>query len=185
MPNWCANKLTVIGSPELLQQFRAKAQGESSQPFQIGHFLPMPAELEDTAVPNETPDAPELLAKYGYSDWHMWRSRNWGFTWEIHDGFLDSEAEQDGKLEYIYPSAWAPMLNETLAQISKQHPGLRLILEYAEQLMGYYGRTIAQDGRVEEMEEGEMTYSEEAQEFQTNEGIMLPEIFQELADSSG
>ena len=81
MPNNCQNILTVRGPKEDLKKFEEKSEDGK---FQLGHHIPCPEELvEQTA--NFT-DKPDMIAKYGYSDWYGWRMANWGTKWDVYEG---------------------------------------------------------------------------------------------------
>ena len=125
MPNWCCNTLRIVPTtdtarallPQIVERFTA--QGEPSA-FQFIH--PMPAELEGTTSPSDTPN------------WYDWRVNNWGTKWEECGPYV-SRATAD-ELLVSFQTAWAPPFGvyQRLVEL-----GFDVLATYAEQGMGFAG----------------------------------------------
>jgi hypothetical protein len=97
MPNWCNNSITIQGPTETIKQLWEDAR--SGEEFGLLQAMaPMPAELNDTTAPSDSPN------------WYDWRVNNWGTKWDISDEGLEFVDNEDGTA-YIsgwFDSAWAP-----------------------------------------------------------------------------
>ena len=144
MPNNCQNILTIRGPEEDLKKFEEKSEDGK---FQLGHHIPCPKELvEQTA--NFT-DKPDMIAKYGYSDWYSWCIANWGTKWDVYEDYavwlstdksigtgdlnmntegLDETADE---IKISFLSAWGPP-TEGIQKISGLWPNLAFTIVYVE-----------------------------------------------------
>jgi hypothetical protein len=133
MPNWCLNKLTVLGSREDVQAFRDKAKGQSP--------WPQPKEAEQAA---ENPlnfhslvPVPEQVLKSGYeSAGHLWETEHWGCKWGAAETAIVDEC--DGLIVYDFHTAWSPPI-ELLETTAKLFPALTFLLDYDEPGMAFKG----------------------------------------------
>jgi len=129
MPNWCENRLEICGPDNEIARFREVARDdERLLSFQKLH--PMPAGLEGTGSPGDTPN------------WYDWRVEHWGTKWD-----LGKDTYEDGDVPAIYgfATAWAPPI-ALVAKVSKDFPTLVFRVEYAEPGMGFAGYVEFQDG---------------------------------------
>jgi hypothetical protein len=132
MPNWCANKLTVTGSVEEVQAFKAKAVGhppwsEPEGPPDVLNFhslVPLPVEVLTTGTPSNNEAA------------YQWQLANWGCKWGACDAGIVDECESC--LVYAFNTAWSPPI-PFIQTVAKQWPGLIFVLEYEESGMGFKG----------------------------------------------
>ena len=132
MPNWCANRVTVYGEKEGIQQFKEFVKSEY-EVFSFDSILPIPRELQEIQSPvtivdteAEVEDYIEkhigdppfltghpitkrtqdiLLMDYGYDNWYDWSCENWGVKWDARDVEL---REDFGGLEYTFDTPWGP-----------------------------------------------------------------------------
>ena len=129
MPNYCQNRLRVIGNKEVIAQFKNKAIGpEKGRDLSLNNFVPMPKELENTPMPQDTKKAisKKLIKKFGVDNWYDWCLKNWGTKWDID---ADLVSEDDDMLEYIFDSAWSPPV-KWLEKVAKLYPDLKFNLRY-------------------------------------------------------
>jgi Api92-like protein with ferredoxin domain len=127
LPNWCHNKLTISGDPEVVEAFVAavaqpeqepepganEAQAEPvavenriTQPLDFNRIAPMPEELlEASGDPEETA---ELRRRFGTADWYEWALVNWGTKWNANfEGvFLALAVDEDAEV----PSSRRPII---------------------------------------------------------------------------
>jgi hypothetical protein len=154
MPNYCYNKLKIKGEEEKLKAFAEKALTYDTDPqkknyFDIGNFIPMPKELEDTEVPRNTEDK-KLKKKYGADNWYHWALQNWGTKWGTFDSIVHNEDIEYGTLVYEYTTAWCPLIPEVWEKVSKEYPDLTFIIDYEETGMDFEGKMTARNGKVED-----------------------------------
>lgn len=141
MPNWCENKLIIIGNEREIEKFRKEAKHEDHD-LCLNNLTPMPRELINTKYPPEKKNN-DLLAKYGVDNWHDWCIKNWGTKWNV-----EARLVYEGKkcLRYEFDSAWTPPLN-WVGAVSKEYPGLLFILEYDESGVEFRGIAKFQAGK--------------------------------------
>ena len=168
MPNNCQNILTIKGPKEDLKKFEEKSEDGK---FQLGHHIPCPEELvEQTA--NFT-DKPDMIAKYGYSDWYGWRMANWGTKWDVYedramwmspdgttgtgDLSMDTESldEDAGEIKISFLSAWGPP-TEGIQKISGLWPNLYFTIVYVEAGNGFAGTDNYKAGEMISRVQGEV-----------------------------
>ncbi|MDP8185351.1 hypothetical protein [Phocoenobacter skyensis] len=141
MPNWCENKLTVLGSKEEIEQIKSKLfrQNIESDELSLDFNLvaPIPRELKEGIY---------------------WCGRNWGTKWNATTCSVDIE---DEKITCFFDTAWNPPLAwfRTLCQKFSQYeiefyyyePGW----EFAGSLANsngdfYYTRELNSDNDIKE-----------------------------------
>jgi hypothetical protein len=133
MPNWCANKLTVIGPNLDVELFRKMMIGHSPWPSQregegnkenllnFHSIVPIPAEV--------------LIAGYDPCGVN-WERQNWGCArGAVETAVVD---EWEGVVTYHLATAWFPPI-QFLVKAAKRFPTLTLLLEYDERDGGFKG----------------------------------------------
>lgn len=141
MPNWCQNRLLIIGDEGQVAEFIEKNSSDES-PLDFDRGVPEPADNQD---------------------WYSWRSASWGTKWnacnaEPSDGplcRLDWNADAVELIEF--DTAWAPPL-AWFRSTAPQWPKLELVLYFAELGMEYSGAARWRDGELSASEE--LTLSE-------------------------
>jgi hypothetical protein len=129
MPNWCLNKLTIMGPEADVQAFKAKAVGHS--PWDEPEGDP------DVLNFHSLVPVPEEVLKAGYeSAGYNWEKENWGCKWGPSDPeILD---EREGHVEYEFYTAWSPP-EQFLQTVAVQYPKLQFVLEYEEPGLAFKG----------------------------------------------
>ena len=132
MPNWCENKLIVVGEEEDILEFRdcvkSKEEGIDTD-IRMNNVIPMPKELMKTHSPGDIPN------------WYDWALENWGCKWDL-DAKLTKEKENS--LTYEFASPWSPPINWIL-NIAPMFPDLLFQLRYKEGGMCFQGTLSAKD----------------------------------------
>jgi hypothetical protein len=129
MPNWCSNKLTIIGPGVNVQAFKTKAVGNS--PWEET------GENPDVLNFHSLVPVPENILAAGYDDaGYHWQQENWGCKWGAANSVIVEE--WDGHVEYSFDSAWSPPL-KFLKNVAKQWPNLTFVLVYEELGMAFKG----------------------------------------------
>ena len=129
MANYCANTLTVKGSPKELNIFRTAVWKSEVEPLDFSSTVPMPIELEKTESPNQSkPIIKSILrAKYGYDNWYDWQLNNWGCKWGPYNGIRDPKEKEykngNESLVYDFDTPWSPP-TEWIVNTSKLFPTL-------------------------------------------------------------
>lgn len=117
MPNWCINKLEVIGTVPAVSAFLDRCRENKNNLF--ASFLPHP----------------EPQGAWYREHWYDWNSNTWGTKWESHDVVLPDNispleiiAAQDDEMaeEIEFNSAWGPP-HPVVYEIDKQYPDLFFI----------------------------------------------------------
>jgi hypothetical protein len=128
MPNWCQNRLIVIGQSERIAAFAANNKDEN-QPLTFAAAVPMPESEKD--------------------NWYDWNCANWGTKWDACDVKIDTDEDQGWVMDdpehvtisYAFDSAWSPPEN-WFVKLAEQWPDLNLMLNYVELGMGFTGQMI-------------------------------------------
>lgn len=152
MPNWCENKLTVLGSPERVDAFVNAARGPGP------HFKPSDFELNqwrrrcelaaersepippDPRVPSTEADAlsfhalvplpesaiGELYDPAGYNA----ELAMWGIKWGAVKPSLDRH--EPGRADYSYKTAWGPG-HKFLYSLAAKWPDITIVVSYGEE----------------------------------------------------
>lgn len=147
MPNLCNNTLTIVGDEKELTTFLEKVsvqhEDDKSQYAIVKNLFPCPAELYE--CPADSTERPEMIKKYGVSDWYGWCNRNWGTKWGDYDVALVHQSAK--QLVFSYTTAWSPM-TEGLVNISKQFPNLVFVNFFEEGGMAFVGSDVIMDGDI-------------------------------------
>ena len=130
MPNYCENKLNLIGPTDKIIEY-AKSIEEDNVFFEL-------------VIPNPNPD-----------DWYNFNKENWGTKWDICD-FSQPQVEtidnDKSKLTIYFTTAWSPPIGiyEELHEM-----GFDVEAGFFEPGMGFYGRFT--DGTTYSAEYGSPT----------------------------
>ncbi|WP_217924807.1 hypothetical protein [Miltoncostaea oceani] len=149
MPNWCQNRLTVIGDGERVAAFREAISGADS-PISFARIAPEPEGLLDTIDGTLMDTLAELTGpnpRTGYG----WRVQNWGTKWEVRDAIVE-DGPVPGHLVILFDTAWSPALPIAVALI-EQWPDLEIQMLWAEQSADAGGRIRGFAGDVTSEEE--------------------------------
>ena len=133
MPNWCNNTLFVSHKDkEMMQKFHDGVRSGTL----FDTFIPMPDELRETTADHTV--RPELIEKYGHSDWYGWCLENWGCKWDCNDG--EFELDEDGLSgNGWFDTAWGPPI---AAYGALQELGFIIEAGYNEPGMGFAGTWV-------------------------------------------
>lgn len=125
MPNWCNNSLTITGSTESIKDLWESAQAADGL---LQAIKPMPAELEGTTSPGESPN------------WYDWRVNNWGTKWDVDLHGLEFTDRGDGTAEISgwFDSAWSPPI-EAMQTLADDFDSCYVELMYMESGMAFVG----------------------------------------------
>lgn len=109
MPNWCENKLTLIGDYDAVSQFREKHF--TGNDFDFNTFFPYPEEFqrEDDDASEKYKGKSQVFGEHGMN----WRYENWGTKWnasETRTEFVGLKKESKAHLEISFETAWNPPL---------------------------------------------------------------------------
>jgi len=128
MPNWCSNRIVMIGEAEVLSVLRETVSSDES------HF-----------------DFDKIVPGRPGEGWYEWSIENWGTKWNASDVDLD---QGDGELAFTFDTAWGPC-GPVVAALASQFPTLRIIHMYAESGMGFGGIVRYEGGEAVETEHAE------------------------------
>lgn len=155
MPNWCNNNLTLTHKdPAMIQRaYDALERGEF-----LSEFCPIPRELADAIANGDV--NPELIEKYGYSNWYDFCTNEWGTKWDVGEQGA-SDIHPDGTmLNTYFDSAWSP---PTRAYEKLEQLGFTVDAMYYEGGMGYAGTYY--DGNDDEINLDGMSADQVEQEY--------------------
>lgn len=132
MPNWCQNRLLVIGSESEVQRFLADNKSKESE-LDFGRAVPL---LDE-------------------NDWYNWCIEHWGTKWNAAEVKFGDPAiiwwqENDKTAElYQFDTAWGPP-GAWFTTMCKEWPELELRLYYAELGGDFSGSIIWSEGQTTE-----------------------------------
>ena len=137
MPNWTANTIRALGTPQDLRAFLDAVKWED-RVFDFNRVIPMPELLKHTgkgcriidgkrveswyvidtteAFPKEehvrrfTVEEEVLLEAIGHRNWYDWSAENWGTKWNACHSEIDDAGIAYGYLEISFQTAWAEPL---------------------------------------------------------------------------
>ena len=157
MPNHCENHIVVTGSKDELKRFYDGINENSKGTSILQSYFPCPKELKEQTA-NHQPK-PDMIEKYGFSDWYEWSNANWGTKWGDYD--LTIELFDDSISGY-FNSAWVSP-QEGLVEVSKQFPELEFQIDWSEMGMEIEGNSTIMDGEIVEEYSGDYIhdYNEE------------------------
>ena len=132
MPNWCNNNFAITGNTESIKDLWESAQ-EAGGLLQA--IKPMPAELEDTTSPSDSPN------------WYNWRVDNWGTKWDVDLEGLEFIDNGDGtaSISGWFDSAWAPPIG-AYEQLADDFDSCVIECSYYEPGMDVGGFWSSEDG---------------------------------------
>ena len=171
MPNWCSNRLDIVGDQDRIEEFFEYAKGEETA-LDFGKFIPYPKilkildegllktfkeiednlyfqELDKTAqnmildkIKTQNIDADGFMGGAGFNvGGYEWNCTMWGTKWNA------SDAERyDNTI--IFSTAWSPPGNTLMTKISETFPDLIFELEYEEPGVDFFGVFKIQNGEV-------------------------------------
>lgn len=150
MPNWVSNKLSLQGTPDLVDQVRSKL----SQPYETNHLMfTEGGELTHVKSTQQYPIsfwnivAPTDLDHYFKEGWYSWNVKNWGCKWNACNiVMLDDTSDSYGTVtaHYLFDTPWSPPV-EAIAKLSQQYPDL-FIYHWYEEEQGWGGEVHWQHG---------------------------------------
>lgn len=129
MPNWCANNLTISGTPDRLRQFLTENVKEENREKCTETIL-------DFNFVSPQPEG---------EDWYHWRVENWGTKW-TGDVYFVEHAQPDA-LTINFDTAWSPP-EAWIEKASRQYPDLHFYLKYEEPMMNFAGYFQAKNGET-------------------------------------
>lgn len=149
MPNWCKNKLTILGLEESLNSFVEKAKGrkpkwalDKQEIIYVKNLqergLETPKHLREDFIPpiqyfcfHSLIPIPEEIIQKGYNGGgYEAEKKLWGVKWGALDSLI--VLQEKNRVDYHFNTAWAPPL-EFLIKVSKNFPELHFLLSYEEE----------------------------------------------------
>lgn len=172
MPNWCHNKLTITGEPEVLAECVVQvAHPEHGKEPPAGEaeaaLLSAQAAVNQPLDFEQIAPMPEELARKGDFDAYEWALVNWGTKWnaQFDRVFLavavGEEAElprartpivEPGKAFYAFETAWSPPV-PVISTLAKCYPEFEIELVWGEPGAGVAGRVRWHEGELVSDEE--------------------------------
>ena len=187
MPNDCTNSLEIKGITT--DQWRSiddsfAVRDEDHQQDFLKTFIPEP---DWSSLPNEEGELPTITQAVPFphfSDgkqdtrWYDWRCKHWGTKWDVYGVCRGGTKEEPSDcFSSNFLTAWSPLGEYCMAELSKKFPGATLVNFYEEEGDDFCGVTVAKDGVSEEHhEEGMSQYREPFLRQQ------FPEFEDDLAD---
>jgi hypothetical protein len=138
MPNWCTNRVDVVGAPEDVTAFR-NAVANHDMVFSLNKIVPRPPEFDGKKDTTKARDEElrDLTTKYGAADWFTWSVQNWGTKWDVCVSTLEEFGP--GEIRYTFDTAWGPP--KPICELLRQRfPALSITWSYDEpgnQIAGY------------------------------------------------
>ena len=144
MPNWCTNRLTIVGPDDKIDELLGKAKGPdqhgNEEIFTFQSFVPMPnivfrgnLSLEDEQ-------------KYpGEKNWLGWCRKYWGTKWDCGEVTIEDGTE-GGKVIY-FNTAWSPP-TPVMSKIAELFPELSIVHEFADEGWNFVGEHLFEDGKL-------------------------------------
>lgn len=143
MPNWCANRLSVIGKRSKLARFKR----ETDHHFAVTNYE---CEVDKEAVEQTSQErlirdsivTPLVAEKVSESDFGLLPNVLVNLATEYM-------TNDDALLSFRMQSRWQPMSDLAFCQLAQRYPDLLLHLIYAEQGMQFVGEKWAFDGALD------------------------------------
>ena len=183
-----------------------RAGNQRNEAFDICQYMQMPKELEDIHsggitingksyrewreikkgkkvifVGVEPAEKEALIIKYGACNPIDWCVKILGTKWGTYESHVTAG---DGRLVYTYKTAWSPLSDACLQELSAKWPTLSFLMEYAERGEGYYGFCYAENGKIIDTDTGVITEAMYDKNGDFNAGPTM-ETYKELVDMSG
>lgn len=140
MANHVYNQMTVTGTPEALEAFRAKAR-HGDREFSYWNFVTPPQEALDSG---EYDSDHTFDGKTGRNNWYSFNTREWGTKWDVYDLQPDLIGVEDHNWTISWSSAWSHPL-PVLEAMVEQHPELEFEF-YWEEEQGWGGEAVGSGG---------------------------------------
>ena len=102
MPNWCNNKLTIIGDENELKQVQSLLFTED-EAFSFECAVQPPANLYRENISSQKR---EELDAQGIPNWYDWNCENWGTKWDACNVYHMEIT--DTQIEVFFDTAWSP-----------------------------------------------------------------------------
>jgi len=159
MPNWCENKMTVMGSPKQIEAFDSEFKGyrakwccttPEKRSYHLNALYPVPEDILKIGYSfvKGNAEADELFEKYKM-DGYKWCCDHWGIKWDCD---IEQVSISEGFAEYGFDSPWTTPYLWAL-EVSKRWPNLTITLIYYEPGMGFAGSSSYRNGEKIEDEE--------------------------------
>jgi len=136
MPNWCINKLDVIGAVEELDKFKKASTIDDGDALSFELLVPTPESVMTDSSPT--------------SGWRTWVEANWGTKWDISPGECAYVRHFEDELPtdvWEFSTAWAPPTN-WMKRVSAMYPELVFKLWYDEPGGYFSGCDAMQNGNL-------------------------------------
>ena len=142
MPNWCDNRLMVVGPTEVVNEFvngAKKKVGDSEEELNVIHnYLPFPPALEGRVIETDNGISFGTFTDRGYN----WCLANWGCKWgdsgtRIITHNLSGDGETTSTTIYMN-TPWGPP-DQGICSISAMFPELTFTLAFHEEGMSFSG----------------------------------------------
>lgn len=142
MPNWCNNTITIRGEKEDIDRFESFLNEKNGKEW-FDFFQPCPQELQDGGPVgfNDAP-RPDLVEKYGSSNWYDWSVNNWGCKWNCD---AQDWTREDDSISFWFDSPWCPPIG--LYSFISNDTDFAVDAGYHEEGMCFVGRFV--DGEDE------------------------------------
>ena len=145
MPNYCDNKLVITGAESAVDSFNRNAVRRKDGPISLEALSPYPKRVIERLYATAH-DGQELTTKHRLRP--QWRTANWGTIREVRNGY--TAVDIPGYAQYIFRTAWKPVNSAFLRKITRDFPGIRVKLSYADPFTCFSGHTVAPDGWITE-----------------------------------
>lgn len=140
MPNWCNNTFELVAPKEKVREFESFLNEKNGKDW-FDFFLPCPAELKDGgAVSFHDEPKPDLVEKYGASDWYTWSVNNWGCKWncDAQDWNVDDYDDENLSIKFWFDSPWGPPTE--LYNFIDAQDDLNVFANFHEEGMSFVGK---------------------------------------------
>ena len=140
MPNWCNNTFELVAPKEKVREFESFLNEKNGKDW-FDFFLPCPAELKDGgAVSFHDEPKPDLVEKYGASDWYTWSVHNWGCKWncDAQDWNVDDYDDENLSIKFWFDSPWGPPTE--LYNFIDAQDDLNVFANFHEEGMSFVGK---------------------------------------------
>jgi Ferredoxin-like domain in Api92-like protein len=144
MPNHVDNYLEISGKPKMINKLMKQLEITDSEAtkengatiFSCHKVIPQPI--------------------FQGEEWYEWRIANWGSKWGAYDVAVTESDWESGHWALFFSTAWSP-ITQVIAEMSKQHPTLRLHYRYYEGGADYWGKETYEGGELSLEEGGELS----------------------------
>lgn len=175
MPNWCQNRLELIGSKEKIQKIYQIIIKNSNESLNLLKFIPLPKVAPDGFNRIDTSLQPindENVPNWYKTNWYSYNVHFFGTKW-INDidltSSLKAPEQLNGNLYSLvlnFETAWSP-LNQNFIQNFCQKFQVELQLTFYEVGAGFFGAAIYKNGFYNELfEDLEFDYDDINVEFE-------------------